>query len=925
MYIAAFFDKNEDIVRVVERVNGTRKHLQYPVKYEFYYKDTNGNHRSINDEPITKVVCKSTKEFFKEKKKLKHKDLYESDINVVFRCLEEYYSDCDIPEPNVAFFDIETDFNKDLGFAPSNDPFNKITAIAVHLSWLNKTVCIALKPDTITHHEALKIADKFDECYIMKDEEELLMTFISLVDDADVLSGWNSTDFDIPYVVNRIIRVLGKEYIKQLCLWDQYPTIREYERNGKTNKTYDLIGRQHLDYYELYKKYTYHEMHSYSLDAISEHELDEHKVEYDGTLDKLYNEDFEKFIAYNIQDVDLIVKLDRKLKFIELTNLISHDNGVLFQTTMGSVAQIDQAIIKEAHRHNKYVPDRIRDSNDTTVAGAYVAVPKKGLHDWVASIDLNSLYPSILRALNMSTETMIAQIRLDLTKKMLSKFDKVSKAWEGKFATQEYELVMQKDKSTRLHLDFNNGETYDLTGAEIHDVVFNSNNPWTISANGTLFTTEKKGIIPSLLDRWYFERSNLQKKAKFYKALKSGIDISEMEKVLEYINDPNDLVIRDNTIFHKNSTFVNEMHEFWDKRQLVKKILLNSLYGALLNAGSRFFDARLGQSTTLTGRCIDRHMAAKVNELIAGEYDYKGKAICYADTDSAYFSAYPILKDQIEKGDIKWNKEVAIEFYDAVCEEVNKTFPKYMIENHNCPNSFNHVIAAGREIIGTKALFIKKKRYAIMVYDDEGNRQDIDGKAGKLKAMGLDLKRSDTPVYMQNFLKDILFKLLTNIPEEEIIDDVKKFREKFRKMEPWEKGTPKRVNKLLHYYSKEYSVSNQGIEIFLKKTTMPGHVRAAINYNRLLKFNDDRYSMPIVDGMKTIVCNLKNNPLGITSIGIPTDEKRIPDWFKDLPFDEVEMENIIVTKKIENLLGVLNWNLDSAKNSTKFDSLFDVL
>ena len=217
MYTDAYFDKKNDVIRVAERVNGKRKEIYYPVKYEFYYKDSNGKYLSIYDEPLTKILCKSTKEFHTEKKKLSDKLLYESDINPVFRCIEEYYSDCNIPELNVAYFDIETDFNKDQGFAPPEDPFNKITSIAVHLSWLNKTVCLALKPDTITQDEAISISEKFSDCHIMKDEQELLLTFLTLIDDADVLTGWNSTGFDIPYVVKRTTLILGKEYNKQLC------------------------------------------------------------------------------------------------------------------------------------------------------------------------------------------------------------------------------------------------------------------------------------------------------------------------------------------------------------------------------------------------------------------------------------------------------------------------------------------------------------------------------------------------------------------------------------------------------------------------------------------------------------------------------------------------------------------------------------
>ena len=918
-YTDAYLDK--DIIRVVERKNGKRIFLEYPAVYTFYYPDNRGKYKSIFGENLTKVVCNGRKEFNKEKRIHSNKKLYESDVNPVFRCLEERYPDRHAPELNLGFFDLEVAFNKELGFAPPEDPFNPITAVALHLSWLQKTICLVIKPDTFSKEDAENIVNSFPDTFLMDTEEELLLTFLDLIDDVDVLSGWNSTGFDIPYIVNRIALILGKEYTRKMCLWQQYPKKREYEKYGKINETYDLIGRQHLDYLELYRKYTYHEMHSYSLDAISEYELDEKKIAYEGTLDQLYNRDFYTFIDYNRQDVELLVKLDRKLQFIDLANVIAHDNCVILPTTMGSVAQIDQAIINEAHARGMIVPDRVRDkpkfkakssdfddddlygyndrkvysefdedeenaSDSDTVAGAYVAQPKIGVHKWIGSIDLNSLYPSILRALNMSPETLIGQIRLELTSKMLAQFETVVKAWEGKFATPEYELVINKDTSTVLHLDMQNGESYELTGAQLHDLIFNRGYPWMLTSNGTIFTTEVKGVIPGLLERWYKERKDLQKKSKSFK----GVDDKEFA--------------------------------FWDKRQLVKKILLNSLYGALLNVGSRFFDARLGQSTTLTGRCIDRHMAATVNEIFTGVYDYKGETVIYCDTDSSYFSAYPVYKDKIEKGEIQWDKDTVVKFYDAVCEEVNKTFPEYMRNNHHCPDTFNHTIAAGREIIGSNGLFIKKKRYAIMVYDTEGYREDQEGKLGKLKAMGLDLKRSDTPSFMQDFLKEILLDVLNGKTEEDIIEKIKEFRLKFRSMNPWEMGTPKRVNKLTYYYSTEYKIAKDGSEEYKGKSRIPGHVRAAINYNRLLKLHNDNFSIKVSDGMKTIVCKLKDNPLTITSVAIPTDEKRIPEWFKELPFDTVEMEHAIVTKKIQNLLGVLNWDLKSSLANTTFNSLF---
>ena len=876
-YVDGIIDRDRDIINIVERKDGKRKYLQYPARYVFYYPDPRGKFRSIWGDSLDRVVCTNGKTFQREKKIHGHKQLFESDMNPVFRCLAENYLEAESPELNIAFFDIEVDFNKDLGFADPSDPFNPVTALAVHLNWLQRTICLAIAPKTLDKELAQKIVDKFPDTLLMDSEEELLSTFLDLIDDADVMTGWNSEGFDIPYMVNRVARVLGKEHTRRFCLWDKYPKRREYLAYGKTQETFDTVGRVHLDYLQLYRKYTYHEMHSYSLDAIGEYELGETKIDYEGTLDQLYNNDFEKFIGYNRQDVDLLVKLDKKLQFIDLANVLAHSNTVLLQTTMGAVAQTDQAIINAAHARGMQVPDKRNHEGNTQAAGAYVATPVKGMHEWIASMDLNSLYPSILRAGNMSTETIVGQVRHSITREMLDQFKTVSEAWEGKFACPEYELVMAKDREQLLFVDFEDGTVLEATGAEIYEMVFLSGQPWIFSANGTIFRHDVKGVIPGLLEQWYAERKELQKKAKEQK----GVD--------------------------------DEKFAFWDKRQLVKKINLNSLYGALLNPGCRFFDQRLGQSTTLTGRCIARHMSAEVNRVIDGEYNHVGRSIIYGDTDSVYFSAYPVLQDQIKSGALEWTKDKITEYYDAVCEAANETFPTYMSQAHNCPSELGSIIAAGREIVGVAGIFITKKRYAILVYDNEGYREDQDGKPGKIKAMGLDLKRSDTPKFMQEFLHELLVMTLTGKTEGDVIERIKEFRKPFRERPSWEKGTPKRVNNLTNHTANWEKTGKCGV----------GHAMAAINYNRLRKMNSDAYSMEITDGMKTIVCKLKDNPLKMTSIGIPTDEKRIPDWFKDLPFDDEAMEDAIITKKIENLLGVLKWDLQSAHDKNTFSDLFD--
>ena len=902
-YVDAYLNRDKDTINIVERVNGKRVYKSYPTCYRFYHDDKDGQYKSIYGRPLSKFETTNSKAFQKEKKLYEGQRLYESDLNPVFRCLEENYLDKESPDLHIALFDIEVDFDKDRGFARPDDPHQRITAITLHLSWLDSLITLCLAPKDMPFEMADQIAKKFDNTVLCETEAQLLNTFLHLIEDADILSGWNSEGFDIPYIVNRTEMILSKDDVRRFSLWDLYPRERMFTKFGVEQQTYDFFGRVHLDYLELYRKYTYHEMHSYRLDAIGEYEIGEKKIPYEGTLDQLYNEDFEKFIAYNRQDVALLAKLDKKLKFIDLSNVLAHANTVLLQTTMGAVAVTEQAIVNESHKRNLIIPDRkYRKPHSTDAAvGAYVAKPKKGLHDWIGAIDINSLYPSVIRSLNMGPETIIGQLRPTHTEKYIN--DKIynekkspADAWEGLFGTLEYTAVIEQDRGTNIIVDFEDGTTEEMSGAELYAVIFQNNEDWCLSANGTIFNTQEKAIIPGLLERWFAERKVLQGN------MKEAIAKGNKEEIA-----------------------------FWDKRQLVKKINLNSLYGAILNPGCRFFDQRIGQSVTLTGRTITKHMASITNEIIAGEYDHKGKAIVYGDTDSVYFSAYSMVKEDVKSGKLPWDKEAVVELYDNVANEVNKSFPAFMKKATNVPIKNGEIIVGGREMVASKGLFITKKRYAVLIYDLEGHRQDVDN-PGKLKAMGLDLKRSDTPEFVQNFLSKILIEILTGKDKKEILSGIQEFKRKFGERPGWEKGTPKRVNNLTKYvdelerYSKHTArVGHMNGNGKVKKPALPGHVRASINWNKMREAYRDLYSLPIMDGQKVIVCKLKSNPMNYTSIAYPIDELNIPKWFKELPFDHDEMEKTIIDQKVSNLMSGLGWDLESTKKSVVFDSLFEMV
>lgn len=884
-YVDAIFDRAKDKIHVVERVNGERVFKEYPADYIFYYDDPRGKFRTIYDTPVSRFSTRNNKEYQKEIRINSDKTLWESDINPIFRCLETNYLGANSPKLQTAFFDIEVDFDPVRGYSRPEDPFNPITAISVYLDWLGKMITLVVPPKTYSWETAEEICGRFENCYLFEKESEMLNTFLDIIGDADILSGWNSEGFDIPYTTMRITKVLSKDDTRRLCLWGQMPKQRMFERFGAEQLTFDLLGRVHLDYMQLYRKYTYEERHSYSLDAIGEYELDERKTAYEGTLDQLYNKDFPTFIEYNRQDTMLLAKLDKKLRFLDLANELAHDNTVLLQTTMGAVAVTEQAIINEAHARGMIVPNRKSrdDQGQTQAAGAYVAFPKKGVHNYIGAIDINSLYPSAIRALNMGPETIVGQLRTVMTDKYIA--DKMAAgssfadAWENMFGTLEYNAVMECKPGTEIIIDWEGGGETVHSAPDVWKLIFEGNQPWTISANGTIFKYDMKGIIPGLLERWYAERKEMQAK--------------------------------------KKAAVTPEDTAFWDKRQLVKKINLNSLYGAILNAGCRFFDQRIGQSTTLTGRIIAKHMDATVNEAITGKYDHTGESVIYGDTDSVYFSAWPAIKDEVEAGTMEWNKDICVQLYDTIADGVNDSFPEFMERACHCPREMGAIIKGGRELVAYKGLFIKKKRYAVLIYDMEGKRLDTDDKPGKVKAMGLDLKRSDTPKIVQDFLSEILLDVLTSEGDDVkqvVIDKVRNFKLEFAAKPAWEKGTPKRVNNLTKYTAAE---AEQG------KANMPGHVRAAMNWNSLKRMHSDNYSTGIVDGMKTIVCKLKDNPLGYTSVGYPTDEAHIPQWFKDLPFDQDLMETTIVDQKVENLLGVLEWKIaESTDIKTTFDSLF---
>lgn len=385
---------------------------------------------------------------------------------------------------------------------------------------------------------------------IKETDEYIEMIDIEVEDqyfNANGIKTHNSAYYDIPYMINRIKDVMGKEHTKKFCLWDQFPKIKEgKDKWGKPTKTYETFGIVHLDFLDVYKKNNGKELPSFSLDYVSELELGDKKVAYEGTLDDLYKKDFYKFIEYSRQDVMLMVRIEEKKKYLALCNQLAHMNTVTIPKSLGSVAIIEQGITNRVHQRGMVVPnkktkdfnidDDYAESGDSEineeeiVVGAYVREPVPGVYKMVACMDINSLYPSAIRSLNLGTETLIGQIRPTKTDKWvserLSSGIKAKDVWVGTFACKEYDLVMNKSEEL-IDIDYEDGTVETMPAKELYKIIFEDRCPLILSANGTLFRSDVEGVIPEILGVWYSERQSMQKEEKNWRSVVDGIKIPE--------------------------------------------------------------------------------------------------------------------------------------------------------------------------------------------------------------------------------------------------------------------------------------------------------------------------------------------------------------------------------------------------------------
>ena len=366
--------------------------------------------------------------------------------------------DYELSKIRVAFIDIEC--SSEYGFPDIRRANEEVLAISIKIGDDFKVYgCGEYNPSP---------GVKYINC---PNEEQLLKTFI---DDwasnyPDIVTGWNSRFFDIPYLMNRIIRILGEKYANKLSPWGWFKENEVTLVGNRKHQVYELVGISSIDYMDAYKKFTYVNQESYSLNHIAYAELGEKKLDYSeaSTLHELYKTNFQKFVDYNVHDVILVERLEEKMKLMEMIISLAYMAKCNFNDVFSPVKMWDCIIYNHLREQKIVIPPKKHEQKSEAYEGAYVKEPQLGRHKWVCSFDLNSLYPHLIMQYNISPETLL---------KMHPRDKMVEALLEGEIDTQ-----FLKDQNM------------------------------TMTPNGSLYTRKKQGFLPALMEKMYTDRVKYKK------------------------------------------------------------------------------------------------------------------------------------------------------------------------------------------------------------------------------------------------------------------------------------------------------------------------------------------------------------------------------------------------------------------------------
>ena len=675
---------------------------------------------------------------------------------------DEYPDDIlwDVSKILIAYLDIEV--GSENGFPEPRDANEAITAISIKVKG---NYFVFGCGDYVKHRDDVHYA----KC---RDESDLIRRFLDLWSrwHPDVVTGWNVEQFDIPYLANRITKILGEDEAKKLSPWNRISK-RETVMMNRPVQFYDISGIAILDYIQLYRKFTYSQQESYRLDNIAHVELGEKKLDYSEfeTLHQLYKHDYQKFIEYNIKDVELVEKLEDKMKLIELALTLAYDNRVNYDDVFTQVRMWDAIVYNYLLRKKIVIPQMSRSVKSSQYEGAYVKDPICGMHEWVASFDLNSLYPHLIMQYNISMETLIEP----------SKYNDNMRGFIANCNINVDNLLNQEVDTSILK---------DL-GV-------------TVTPNGQLFRIQEQGVLPEIMDSMYKDRTRYKKLALEAK--------KKIETVLEDKNQVN---------------YLEKQVARYNNLQLAKKVTLNSAYGALGNQYFRFFDIRIAEGITTAGQLSIRWIEKKINEYMNKLLKTDGEDYVIAsDTDSIYLNMGPLIKKLYP--DTSDTKKV-IKFMNKVCDDKIQPFIDASYEElKEYVNAFQQRMEMKRESLADKAIWTAKKRYILNVHDSEG----VVYAKPKLKIMGLEAVKSSTPSACRVKIKEAINIVMTQT-EDDLHKFIEKFRHEFKTLPVEDIAFPRSVNGLKEY-ADSANIFKKGTPIHVKGALVYNHLLREMKLNK---------------------------------------------------------------------------------------------
>ena len=651
--------------------------------------------------------------------------------------------DWDQAKINIAVIDIEV--GSENGFPDPYQANEPITAIAVKTLDGDMKVygCGSFNNnrDDVTY---IKCRDEYDLCKRFLDDWKY--------NTPDIITGWNTRFFDIPYLINRFVKILGEDEMKYLSPWG---IVQERKSNikGRELISYEIYGISSLDYIELYKWFAPggKSQDSYRLDNIAYIELGKKKLSYDEfeNLHQLYRLNYQKFIEYNIVDVELIVELEAKLKLIELSLTLSYDTKSNYGDVFTQTRMWDAIIYNYLLERNIVVPPNETSVKDGAFEGAYVKDPQVGVHNYVASFDLNSLYPHLMMQYNISPETIVE--------------------------VKDYDANMRQIISDGVNVD--KMLTKEVDTSKMQGV--------TITPNGQFFRTDKQGFLPKMLEEMYEDRK------KFKKMMISAKQEYEKE------------------------TDANKKYELkkkiarYDNLQLAKKVSLNSAYGAMGSQYFRFYDLRLALGVTSAGQLSIRWIEEKINKYMNDLLKTNGvDYVIASDTDSIYLRLGELVDKVYSK---KTDVNQLISFMDRVCEDkIQPYIDKSYQELATYVNAYSQKMQMKREGLSNKGIWTAKKRYILNVYNNEG----VQYAEPQMKVMGLEMVKSSTPSSIRDKMKEVI-KLMVTGTEDDVQEFIADFRKEFRTLPIEEISFPRSVNGLKTYTDKA-QIYTKGTPIHVK-------------------------------------------------------------------------------------------------------------